>query len=97
MSWLRHENVETFVIEWVSEMLRKGPATFSQIYQEVIPTLVSNNILDRKVGGLDLERVLFDNFALEEMPVEVETDWSLKKTTIRKWVLPEAQDQREVA
>lgn len=97
VSWLRHENVETFVIEWVSEMLRKGPATFSQIYQEVIPTLVSNNILDRKVGGLDLERVLFDNFALEEMPVEVETDWSLKKTTIRKWVLPEAQDQREVA
>lgn len=97
VSRLRHENVETFVVERVTEVLGKRPATFSQIYQEVIPALVANNTLDREMEGLDLEKVLFDNFALEEMPVEVETDWPLKKTTVRKWVLPEIQDQEEMA
>lgn len=90
---LRRENVGTFAVELVTDALRNGPASFSQIYQEVIPALVANNALDREIEALDLEKVLFDNFVLEEMPVEVKTDWPLKKTTIRKWVLPETQDQ----
>ena len=91
------EDIEAFVIDLVTNVLENEPATFSRIYQEVIPALVAYNILDRQVEALDLEQVLFDNFILKEMPVEEKTDWPLKKTTIRKWALPKTQDQKESA
>lgn len=93
---LSQEDIEVFVVGLVTNLLRKGPATFSQVYREVIPALVAHNALDRQVEELDLEKVLFDNFVLEEMPVEAKTDWPLKKTTIRKWALLGTEDWREL-
>jgi len=89
------EDLEAFVVELVTDVLRDGPATFSQVYREIIPALVTHNALHREAETLDLERLLFDNFVLGEMPVEAQTDWPLKKTTARKWILPETQDQGE--
>jgi len=95
--WLWPKDIEAFVVDLVANVLRKGPATFSQIYREIIPVLVSHNALDRQIQALDLETLLFDNFILKEVPIEVKTDWPLKKTTIRKWALPEPQNKRELA
>ena len=95
-SQLRPEDLEAFVVELVTDVLRDGPATFSQVYRKIIPALVTHNALHREAKALDLERLLFDNFVLGEMPVEAQTDWPLKKTTARKWMLPETQDQGEV-
>lgn len=94
--WLRPKDIEAFVVDLVANMLREGPATFSQVYREVIPVLVAHNALDRQVEALDLESVLFNNFILKEVPIEVKTDWPLKKQTIRKWALPETQNKKEL-
>lgn len=90
------EDIEALVVDLVTEVLEDGPATFSQIYQKVIPALVAHNALDGRVETLDLEKVLFDNFVFKGMPVEAKTDWPLKKTTTRKWALPETHDQKEL-
>jgi putative DNA methylase len=94
---LRSEDIEAFLVELVTDVLREGPATFSQIYQEVIPALVTHSTLDSIVEALDLEQVLFDNFELKEIPIEAETDWPIKKTTVRKWALRETPHQGEPA
>lgn len=91
---LLQEDLKVFVMELVTNLLREGPATFSQVYREVIPGLFAHNALDRQVEELDLEKMLFDNFVLDETPVEVKTGWPLKKTTVRKWVLPKSQNQK---
>jgi putative DNA methylase len=97
MERLRCSDNEAFVVDLVTDVLKNGPATFTKIYQMVMPALVAHNALDKGMEALDLEKVLFDHFVLEEMPVEAKTDWPFKKTTARKWMLPETQVRQELA
>lgn len=85
------EDLKSLAVDLVTDVLENGPATLSQVYQAVIPTLVAYRALGEEVDTLDLEGILSDTFVFEEMPVEAQTDWPLKKTTVRKWMLPEAQ------
>jgi adenine-specific DNA methylase len=86
-----HDNIESLVVDSVTDLLRNGPATFSEIYEKTIPLLVAYHALDQGVAMLDLEAILFEHFVLEEVPIQVESEWPLKKTTSQKWKLPEIQ------
>lgn len=86
-----YDDLESSVVDWVTDMLKEGPATFSEIYERMIPQLVTHDALNQGAETLDLEAVLFGHFVLEEMPIQVETDWPLKKRTSQKWKLPETE------
>jgi len=85
---MMRENTEVLVVALVADVLKNGPATFSEIYRQVIPVLVAHNALNEQVEELDLETMLSENFVFEEVSVEANTGWPLKKTTMRKWALP---------
>lgn len=82
------QDIRSLVVDTITELLKKGPATFSQIYQAVIPVLVAHSALDCQTEGINLEKMLFDHFVWEEVPIEQPTGWPLKKTTRRQWRLP---------
>jgi len=82
------QDIHSLVVDTITELLKKESATFSQIYQAVIPVLVAHDVLDGQAETLDLEKVLSEHFVWVEMPIEQRTDWPLKKTAVRKWRLP---------
>jgi putative DNA methylase len=86
------QDLEDLAVELVTNVLENGPATLSQVYRQVIPTLVSHSASSEKVETLDLESVLATHFGVEEVVIEAQTDWPLKKTAELRWRLPEDRD-----
>lgn len=77
----KYEDIENYMIKRIEEVInRKGGATTSEIYENLIPTLVNNNMLGRCASFLkSIDEVLNNHFRLV---IEKENN---KKTDIYKW------------
>jgi putative DNA methylase len=85
-------NVEETVLNVIRQRLEQGPATFSEVYQAVVPVLFNSHMLDTQVATVDIEQLLFDHFVWQEIPLDGKGLY--KKPTIRKWMLRKTYEEQ---